>query len=84
MLPSTFMTLRFGARLWMGSMAVVWGIISTCHALIRSKTGGWVQDTKQRQAPAPVCLSDAVWVSVLTLKLLLVICMHASHLRLNL
>jgi hypothetical protein len=39
MLPSTFMTMRFGARLWMGSMAIVWGIISTCHALIRSRTG---------------------------------------------
>lgn len=42
MLPSTFMTMRFGARLWMGSMAIVWGIISTCHALIRSKTGFYV------------------------------------------
>jgi len=39
MLPSTFMTVRFGARLWMGSMAIIWGIISTCHALIRSRTG---------------------------------------------
>jgi hypothetical protein len=38
-LPSTFMTMRFGARRWMGTMAVAWGVVSTCHALIDSRRG---------------------------------------------
>eukprot|EP00878_Enallax_costatus_P032050 GHUV01035143.1.p1 GENE.GHUV01035143.1~~GHUV01035143.1.p1 ORF type:complete len:433 (+),score=47.34 GHUV01035143.1:803-2101(+) len=37
-LPSTFMSMRYGARWWLGFITIAWGIISSCHALISNKT----------------------------------------------
>uniref|UniRef100_A0A383VZ56 Major facilitator superfamily (MFS) profile domain-containing protein n=1 Tax=Tetradesmus obliquus TaxID=3088 RepID=A0A383VZ56_TETOB len=36
MLPSTFMTMRYGARAWYSAITVAWGVVATCNAFIRN------------------------------------------------
>lgn len=36
MLPSTFMTMRYGARAWYSTITVAWGVVATCNAFIRN------------------------------------------------
>jgi MFS family permease len=41
-LPSTFITIKHGARRWVGAMTVVTGVLGVCHALIRNKPGFYI------------------------------------------
>lgn len=41
-LPSTFLTIKHGARRWVGAMTLVTGLLGMCHALIANKTGFYV------------------------------------------
>lgn len=41
-LPSTFMTIKYGARRWVGCMTVLTGAIGMCHALISDRRGFYV------------------------------------------
>lgn len=38
-LPSTFVTVKYGARRWVGAMTAAAGVLGMCHALIGSRTG---------------------------------------------
>lgn len=42
-LPSTFVTMRLGARWWYSSLTVAWGIVATCGALITDRSGLCIQ-----------------------------------------
>eukprot|EP00878_Enallax_costatus_P014248 GHUV01014903.1.p1 GENE.GHUV01014903.1~~GHUV01014903.1.p1 ORF type:complete len:424 (+),score=46.11 GHUV01014903.1:395-1666(+) len=42
-LPSTFVTMRLGARWWYSTITVAWGIVATCGALITNRTGLCIQ-----------------------------------------
>jgi fucose permease len=41
--PSTFLTMKLGARWWYGGMTVAWGIVATAAAAITNRTGLVVQ-----------------------------------------
>jgi hypothetical protein len=41
--PSTFVTMRCGARWWYSSMTIGWGIVATSAALINSRKGLFLQ-----------------------------------------
>lgn len=41
--PSTFATMRFGARWWYAGMTIAWGIVATCAAAITNRDGLIVQ-----------------------------------------
>jgi MFS family permease len=41
-LPSTFMTIKYGARRWVGCMTIITGAIGMCHALISDRQGFYV------------------------------------------
>lgn len=38
MIPSTYMTMRYGARVWYSTITILWGVIAGCGALINSPT----------------------------------------------
>lgn len=37
--PSTFLTMRIGARWWYSSITIAWGIVALCAAAIQDRTG---------------------------------------------
>uniref|UniRef100_A0A383W9P8 Major facilitator superfamily (MFS) profile domain-containing protein n=1 Tax=Tetradesmus obliquus TaxID=3088 RepID=A0A383W9P8_TETOB len=41
--PSTFVTMRCGARWWYSSITIAWGVVATCAALIHNRTGLFLQ-----------------------------------------
>ena len=41
-LPSTFMTIKYGARRWMGVMTFMCGVLGMLHALIADRPGFYV------------------------------------------
>lgn len=41
-LPSTFLTIKHGARRWVGATTLVTGVLGMCHALIANKAGFYV------------------------------------------
>lgn len=42
-LPSTFLTMRLGARWWYSSITIAWGILATCGAFIVDRTSLCIQ-----------------------------------------
>lgn len=38
-LPSTFMTIKYGARRWLGAMTFLCGVVGMCHALLVDRQG---------------------------------------------
>lgn len=38
-LPSTFITIKYGARRWVGAMTAATGVLGMCHALIANRPG---------------------------------------------
>jgi hypothetical protein len=41
--PSTLLTMKFGARWWYGTMVIAWGIVATSAAAIKDRNGLIVQ-----------------------------------------
>jgi Na+/H+ antiporter NhaC len=41
--PSTLLTMKFGARWWYGTMTISWGIVATAAAAIKNRNGLIVQ-----------------------------------------